>query len=454
MSSYRVEVSWVIGAAGFVDYLRRRAADHGPSDLSSAASRPIFLDVPRRPFDTVAVRLLAALVAALALAGAAAAQTRSDPPLQKRLARALAVPHVRPSQTGALAVELATGQTVYAQNAAVPFAPASNEKLPVTLAALAVLGPSFRFETDVLGEGSQEGTVWNGSLVLQGHGDPTLSSGDLKTLALQLRRLGLRRVTGAVLGDESWFDSRRTAPGWKPSFYLGESPPLSALAVDRAHYRGVFSRQPALGAALAFRDALRTAGIAVGGRATIGRADAEAFPLVSVTSPTLAAIVRAMDLESDNYTAELLLKELGAVAADHGTTAAGAAVVTKQLAAADVPLAGVRIVDGSGLSLLDRLTPNALVGILEAAWATPQLRDRFVASLPVAGVSGTLADRMRRPPARGNVVAKTGTTSIASALSGFVRGRYVFAVVHNGHPVSSWWARVAQDRFATVLAAN
>jgi serine-type D-Ala-D-Ala carboxypeptidase/endopeptidase (penicillin-binding protein 4) len=400
------------------------------------------------------VRFLAALVAALALAGAAAAQTRSDPVLQKRLARALVVPRVRPSQTGALAVELSTGQTVYAQNAAVPFAPASNEKLPVTLTALAVLGPAFRFETDVLGEGSQEGAVWHGSLVLQGHGDPTLSSGDLKRLALELRGLGLRRVTGGVVGDESWFDSRRTAPGWKPSFYVNESPPLSALAVDRAHYHGAVSAQPALGAALAFRDTLRTAGIAVTGRPTTGRADAEAFPLVSVTSPTLATIVRSMDLESDNFTAELLLKELGAIEADRGTTAAGAAVVTKELATADVPLAGVRIVDGSGLSSLDRLTPNALVGILEAAWVTPQVRTRFLAALPVAGVSGTLHDRMRRAPARGNVVAKTGTTSIASALSGFVRGRYVFAVVHNGHPVSSWWARVAQDRFATVLAAQ
>jgi len=406
------------------------------------------------PFDTTPVRLLAALVTALALAGAAAAHTRTDPLLQKRLARALAVPHVRPGQTGALAVELSTGQTLYARNAAVPFVPASNEKLPVTLATLAVLGPAFRFETDVLGEGSQEGAVWHGTLVLQGHGDPTLSSGDLKKLALELRGLGLRRVTGGVVGDESWFDSRRTAPGWKPSFYVNESPPLSALAVDRAHYHGAVSAQPALGAAAAFRDSLRAAGIAVAGRPTTGHADAEAFPLVSVASPTLATIVRSMDLESDNFTAELLLKELGAISADRGTTAAGAAVVTKELAAADVPLAGVRIVDGSGLSPLDRLTPNALVGILEAAWATPQVRTRFLAALPVAGVSGTLHDRMRRAPARGNVVAKTGTTSIASALSGFVRGRYVFAVVNNGHPVSSSWARVAQDRFATVLAAQ
>src|SRR5207244_10935225 len=175
-------------------------------------------------------------------------------------------------------------------------------------AALEVVGPAFRFQTDVLGAGSQEGAVWRGSLVLQGHGDPTLSSNDLESLALGLRRLGLRRVTGTVVGDESWFDSRRTALGWKPSFYVNESPPLSALAVDRAHYRGAVSTQPALGAALAFRDTLRAAGIAVAGRPTPGRADAEAFPLVSVTSPTLATIVRPTDLECDNFTAEPLPK--------------------------------------------------------------------------------------------------------------------------------------------------
>jgi D-alanyl-D-alanine carboxypeptidase len=60
---------------------------------------------------------------------------------------------------------------------------------------------------------------------------------------------------------------------------------------------------------------------------------------------------------------------------------------------------------------------------------------------------------MRRPPARGNVVAKTGTTSVASGLAGYGRTRYTFAVLQNGSPLSSWWARVAQDRFATVLAA-
>ena len=175
--------------------------------------------------------------------------------------------------------------------------------------------------------------------------------------------------------------------------------------------------------------------------------------LASVSSPTLATLIRYMDRESDNFTAEMLLKALGADQSDLGTSAAGATVVTTALSDAGIPLAGVRIVDGSGLSRLDRLTAGALVGILQASWADPAIRPFLVAALPVAGVNGTLEDRMRRAPARGNVLAKTGTTSGASALSGYVKSRYVFAVLQNGSPLSYWWARVAQDRFATLLAS-
>jgi PBP4 family serine-type D-alanyl-D-alanine carboxypeptidase len=161
-----------------------------------------------------------------------------------------------------------------------------------------------------------------------------------------------------------------------------------------------------------------------------------------------------MDHESDNFTAELLLKQLGALATDHGTTAAGASEVTRVLASAGVPLAGVRIVDGSGLSRLDRLTVDALVTILRVSWQSQDVRPTLVAALPVAGRNGTLADRLRGGPADGVVRAKTGTTSQASALSGFVRGRYVFSVLQNGYPLSDWWARLAQDRFVTALASR
>jgi serine-type D-Ala-D-Ala carboxypeptidase/endopeptidase (penicillin-binding protein 4) len=119
-----------------------------------------------------------------------------------------------------------------------------------------------------------------------------------------------------------------------------------------------------------------------------------------------------------------------------------------------VPLAGVRLADGSGLSGLDRLTAAAVVALLEAGLAAGELRDAFLQSLAVAGVNGTLEDRMEKRPARGQVIAKTGTTRTASALSGFVRDRYVFAILQNGRPISTYWARIAQDRFATALAAS
>ena len=400
-------------------------------------------------------RLVLLCLATVVAAAAAAAAVGAPVPLQQKLAKALRVPHVSPARSGAVAIDLATGAVVYTQNASRPLAPASNEKLPLTYAALSVLGPTYRFETSVLGVGGQDGTVWGGALVLQGGGDPTLSTAGLTSLATQVRAGGIRRVTGGIIADESWFDTRRTVSGWKPGFYLNESPPLSALVVNRGRVGRYLSTSPALAAATAFKAALRSAGITVTGPLRVGTAsDDFATPLGSVTSPTLASIVRFMDRESDNFTAEMLLKQLGAEELGRGTSAAGALVVSRTLAAAGVPMTGVRIVDGSGLSTLDRLTADALSALLRTAWSDPTMRTLVRGSLPVAGINGTLQDRMRSGPAKGHVVAKTGTTSDASALSGFVRARYAFAILQNGHPLSYWWARVAQDRFAQVLAAQ
>jgi len=395
-------------------------------------------------------RLPVVVLIALVLAGPVGAGGSS---LTNRLAKALAVPHVSQARTAAVAFDLQTGQTLFTEHESLSLAPASNEKLAVTYAALVGLGTAYKIETDVLGRGQQNGTVWQGHLLLVGHGDPTLSSADLADLAAQVRAAGITRVTGAVFGDETFFDARRTAPGWKPWYYVNESAPLSALTVDRGTYRGRISRNPALAAALLFRDALRRAGVAVGG-AGLGDEHGNEVPLAAVDSAPLSEIVRYMDRASDNFTAEIVLKQLGAIENTVGTSAGGAAYARRLLAAAGVPLAGVRLTDGSGLSLLDRLTVRALAGILRAAWADPEVRPAFVAALPVAGINGTLSDRMRRPPARGNVLAKTGTTFQASALSGYVRRRYVFSVLQNGNPVSSFWARRAQDRFATALAAQ
>jgi D-alanyl-D-alanine carboxypeptidase/D-alanyl-D-alanine-endopeptidase (penicillin-binding protein 4) len=281
-----------------------------------------------------------------------------------------------------------------------------------------------------------------------------LSTLDLLKLASQLHAQGIRRVTGQVIGDESFFDARRVAPGWKPWYFLNESAPLSALTVDRARYRGRITRDPALAAALSFRAALIRAGITVAGRAMTGTADAAAVPLASSESVPLAQILRFMDQESDNFTAEILLKQLGAGFGAQGTTAAGAEVVHRLLGEQQVPLAGVRIADGSGLSRLDRLTVASVVGMLESSWLDQDLREILISSLPVAGRSGTLDHRMRGTVAAGRVRAKTGTLNVASALSGYARRKYAFSIIQNGSPVSHYWARRAQDRFAAVLAAH
>ena len=402
----------------------------------------------------VAARRLAALGVLVAALASAAPGSAAGLALPARLSRTLHTPFVSYAASAAVVVDLSTGRVVYAHNAELPLRPASNEKLAVTYAALTALGPAFRIETDVLGEGAQAGARWDGDLVLKGFGDPTLSSADLASLARQVRADGITTVSGRVLGDESWFDTRRTAPGWKASFYINESPPLSALIVNRGLVGRFTSHDPALSAAQLFTKALARAGVHVAGAASLGTADDAAVDLGAVDSPTLESMVHWMDQVSDNFTAEMLVKEIGAVQSGAGTTAAGLGVVRAQLSDAGVPLTGVRLVDGSGLSLLDRVSATELVSLLRVMWSDPTMQPELLAALPLAGRTGTLHDRMRGTAAAGVVRAKTGTTDNSTALSGFVGDRYVFSVLVNGNPVSWTWSRIAEDRFATALAAS
>jgi serine-type D-Ala-D-Ala carboxypeptidase/endopeptidase (penicillin-binding protein 4) len=399
------------------------------------------------------VALTVVVLGAASLAATATAPTQAaSPGLAVALERALAAPDVQPGRTAALAVDLRTGQVVFRANAGLALAPASAEKLAVSFAALRLLGPGYRFRTDVLGDGARAGRVWRGDLFLVGHGDPTLASADLDALAGDVAAWGIRRVTGRVVGDEGHFDSRRSAPGWKPWFLGIESPPISALSVDER--RGDGANGSSAAAARAFSAALRRRGVAVAGEGRAGTAPAGALPIAIDVSVPLVTIVRGMNRDSDNFVSEMLLKELGASVARTGTTAAGAIVVQQALLEAGISVAGVRIADGSGLSRLDRLTAETLVAILRVGAADPEIRDAFLTSLAVAGISGTLKKRLDRRPTRGQVIAKTGTTSASSSLAGFVRRRYVFAIIQNGSPVPYWSARQAQDRFVTVLARS
>ena len=374
-----------------------------------------------------------------------------DVPLSTRLASALAVRGNSWATSAALAVDLQSDGVVFARNADLSLAPASNEKLPVTFAALKQLGLSYRFKTEVLGRGVRDGAVWHGDLFLKGFGDPTLTSARLGRLAQSIATAGITRVDGRLYGDETWFDAKRAAPGWKLGYLIYECPPLSALVVDRAIYDGRTAVKPALAAVGTFRRLLRGYGVTTG-PVGMGRAPATATVLASSESATLRNVIAVMDRDSDNFRAEMLLKELGAEAGTGGTSAAGAEVVRRALAESGVPLTGVVIADGSGLSLLDRLTATAIARILTTTWSDPALKSAFWSALPAAGEQGTLVHRLNKTAAVGVVHAKTGTTNEASALSGYVRDRFAFVVVQNGAPVSATAARKAQDRFAIALA--
>jgi D-alanyl-D-alanine carboxypeptidase/D-alanyl-D-alanine-endopeptidase (penicillin-binding protein 4) len=417
---------------------------HDPSDLTFA--------VLLEKWKTVPLRLAATAVAIVAFFLVPAAQAGSRSTFQTHLARALHARHVSPGRTGAIVFDLQTGSTLFAHNPRLPLRPASNEKLATTYAALSALGPSFRIETDVLGEGQQSGTTWQGNLVLKGYGDPALSFAQVNSLARQVAAAGIRHVTGRILGDESWFDTRRTGLGWKPGFYLHESPALSALVVNRGWTGRYETGRPALMATQILRRDLRRASVTVHGGAALGVASAQWASLASVQSGRLAVLVRHMDVYSDNFYAEMLLKEVGAVQGTGGSAAAGVAVELQLLSDAGVPLAGVRMVDGSGLSLIDRWTPLGLATLLRTMWEDSDLRPYLVPALPIAGETGTLQHRMRKAPARGLVRAKTGTTNNASSLSGFVGDRYAFSILENGSPVSVLNAEQSQNRFAQVLA--
>jgi len=357
-----------------------------------------------------------------------------------------------------MAYDLDRSRMVFSHNRNLSLRPASNEKLTVAVTALERLGPSARISTQVRGEGTfTAGGVWRGRLILKGYGNPSLQTSGLRHLAEEVRDFGIMKVTGRIVADETFFDTVRVGPGWKPSFYKDESPPLSALIANRARFDGRTASNPARAAAVLFKRQLRAVGVTVLGRVAKGAAGPESVLLAQIRSRTIAWMVRRMNRISDNFYAEMLLKQIGARVRGRGTTADGAAVMRITLRNHGVPMRGVRLADGSGLSRFDRLTAKAVAYLLIWAVSDRDFKSDFVGSLPVAGVNGTLEDRMNRGPAYRHVLAKTGTTDRASALSGYatngsLQPRYVFAILQNGNPIPWWYARQAQDRFSQVLA--
>jgi serine-type D-Ala-D-Ala carboxypeptidase/endopeptidase (penicillin-binding protein 4) len=307
------------------------------------------------------------------------------------------------------------GVRIYGHLPKVPRAPASNEKLLLSMALLERFGPGYRIATEAAGSDRLRGGVLGGDLVLVGHGDPELGADDLRVLALRLHRAGLTRVTGSVIGDTSGFVRDRTAPGWSAIAlrYIGLP---TALSFEGNVDANGFVFDPERCAAAALTADLRSVGVRVDGGAQAGAAPDDLRTIAAVRSAPLEDILSRQNMSSINQDAETLSKLLATdLVGKPGSIAAGAAAIEEW---ANALGAGVTLHDASGLSYANRVTTAALAALLNDALRRPW-GDELRASLPAPG-EGTLGSRLSGLEVR----AKTGTLiEDVSALSGYVRLR-------------------------------
>ena len=358
-----------------------------------------------------------------------------------------------------------------------PQMPASATKVLTGVAALIALGEDFRYTTTVSAPAAPVDGVVVGDLHLIGGGDPLLAQAeyaaryptpqvfsDLRALAAAVAAAGVVRVEGAVVGDESRYDTERYHPAWPPRFITqNQTGPLSALLVNDGFVEwpttGLAPVEPApdppAHAAEVFRLLLEERGVTVAAGSRAGPAPAGAPVVAEHRSPTMREVVGQMLAESDNATAELLLKEVGLQVSGSGSFAAGAAAATQVLAEAGFDLEGTAVVDGSGLASENRLDCDLLMDLLEH----PPTADAVREGLAVAGETGTLADRWQGTPLVGRVRAKTGTLNQASALAGVAAAdaaEVTFALVVNvAEPARIQLETIAaQQRLAELLIAH
>ena len=503
---------------------------------------------PMRAFST---RCALSLVLCLFLATQLQAAKRK--PLPARVAAVLADPDLARAYWGIEIVSLTTGKVLYVQNGDKLFTPASNTKLFTTSAALALIGPDYKFRTSVETTGSldKHGRL-SGDLLLVGRGDPNLSGRelpyDLRTqrndhpikvledLADSLVQKGVKYVDGDLVADDSYFAFERYGEGWsQDDLVWGDGAPVSALAIndnvvfvnilpgdrpgDRAfvsvvpfadYYRVdnriittpagtarriFFNREPGSTAltlwgempiddqganqALAiedpaafaselFRSLLEKRGITVYGRQRTRHTELAGLSTFSVTataeargggdellhtslpnqtmvlasyeSKPLIEDLRVVNKVSQNLHAEILLRLLAREKGTAPTVGNGLEVLRGFLGKVGIPSDQYVFYDGSGLSRQNLVTPHAMVMLLTYA-ANQSWGKEFRDTLPLAGVDGSLADRLKGTIAQGRVYAKTGSLGGVKSLSGYATTNHgdqiAFSILSNNSNVAA-----------------
>lgn len=426
---------------------------------------------------------------------------------------------------GVKIIDLADGQELFSLNQDKQFRPASNMKVVIASAALKALSPEFRFETKLFTDGPISKGVLKGNLIVVGSGDPTFRTENLSAWYETLKKHGIKKITGNIIGIDTIFDDQRMGLLWSwkdisncysaqvsglqingncvevlvtPS-KKGYSPIVKKIpetsyveVYNHAKTNGsssklAFSRQahtnkitvsgnvkssikelrrwvsvdnPTLYFLTLFYEGLRDNGIQVLGQTLDARDTAytlnhrKATMLASHKSPPLRSIISDFLKHSINLYGESILKTLGFVYFNDGTTYNGRLAVNLVLKQFDLPEKNLFIADGSGLSMLNLMSPEYITSLLEGMSRTYQY-GTFVNSLSKSGMDGTLSTRLNTNYMKGAVHAKTGYLSTARSLSGYIDTmgdkRLAFAVFANNFKNNLNKAEEIIDKACTLM---
>jgi len=350
-----------------------------------------------------------------------------------------------------------------------PVIPASVQKLITAAAALAVVDPAAQFVTRVLTDAEVSDGVLDGTVWVVGGGDPlimTQSYADshrrqpqlrtsMEELADQIVGLGVESLRGRLIADESRYDTTRFPETW-PQRYINRlhSGPLSALSLNDGITGFTTSltaaSEPARWFVSTLADLLRVRGVAVNVDLVVSTAPSGMDEIARLTSPPMIEIAQQMLRESDNTTAELVLREIGLRSAGEGSTPAGAAAA-ERIVSEMLPLqSSPAVVDGSGLDRQNLVTCSFLTALIDQLGTDSAV----LAGLPVAAQTGTLSHRFGEHPAAGRLHAKTGLLTGVNSLAGFLEtdsGTVVFAQILNNVPVDSRLGLELQESLAGQL---
>jgi D-alanyl-D-alanine carboxypeptidase len=318
------------------------------------------------------------------------------------------------------------GDTIYSHAAKARRVPASNQKLLLSMAMLDRLDARDTLPTSGVGR-RLRGKVLKGNLYVLGRGDPSLASSGpfarglalkptyVGQLARKIKKAGVRRIKGRVVGSKTYFAHDWWANGWKSFFPVSEIALPAALNLNGNVHKGRHTSKPELRLAEELTKRLRALGVRIGGKPRAGGAppDYARHLVAKVESPRIGAMLRHTNRQSSNFFAEVLGKLLAVQRSGApGTIARGARTIEMWAASHNVR---VTASDASGLSYANRVSPRGLTRLLSLAESRPW--GKKLRSLLPTGDQGTLERRLKGFPLR----AKTGTLENVSTLSGWVR---------------------------------